>query len=327
MNRLAALVLALALAGSACAGPDSPAPEPTPPTASTEAPTLNPEPMPDPGPTPEPATDPATAEVPDPAPVDEAPEILEPPSAPAEALDPVVDDPAPTPSTVPPEPDPVEAPQPSASRITDDPPADEPLPGSPLEPGGLILGALTPDGRPDNGYPDNRHQGDRTIAVYVESELRPFDAELSAWLRDWNAYRSRTGRWPYFVSAVYVPDCRWRGTGTVTVCAVTSAEMVALAGENFTGLAKANRINTRHHLVDGSAMLLNTEKLAAGTGGFDVARTLDHEMAHVWGLGHQGTDPACGPESDAASLMSYCPSATEFDDDDEAALNRLYGSH
>ncbi len=243
------------------------------------------------------------------------PEPVEPPTATPDV---------PVPSTTP-LPEPVEPPQPPATAITEETPVDPPVGGSPLDQGGIELGGITPDGRADNGYQDNRHQGDRTLRVYVQRTMRPLASHVVSFLNEWNRTRSTDPRHPYFVSAIYVDDCNWRGTGTVVICGVTDDQMVRLTGKPYTGFAKAkNQDRTRHHLIDGSAIVINVEKLAEGRATFTERRVLLHEYGHVLGLAHQGADGACGPESDPASLMSYCPGSDSFDDDDLAALDRLY---
>ncbi|HSH59132.1 MAG TPA: hypothetical protein VK988_05715, partial [Acidimicrobiales bacterium] len=100
---------------------------------------------------------------------------------------------------------------------------------------------------------------------------------------------------------------------------------IRLSGQAFTGFAKAkNQDRTRHHLIDGSAIVINVEQLAQGRASFTERRALFHEFGHVLGLGHQGVDQTCGSGSDPASLMSYCLGSESFDDDDRAALYRLY---
>ncbi len=301
MNRIARLALsAVALATVACSS--ELAPEPTPASPTTEATDTVGEPA---------VVASSTTTTSAPAPV----EPLEPPTTTPDV---------PVPSTTP-LPEPVEPPQPPATAITEEAPVDAPVGGSPLDPGGIDLGGITPDGRPDNGYLDNRHQGDRTLRVYVQRTMQPLSSHVVGFLNEWNRTRSIDPRHPYFVSAIYVDDCQWRGTGTLVICGVSEAEMIRLSGQAFTGFAKAkNQDRTRHHLIDGSAIVVNVEKLAEGRASFSERRVLFHEYGHVLGLAHQGIDETCGPDSDPASLMSYCPGSESFDDDDRAALNRLY---
>lgn len=251
---------------------------------------------------------PAVIEIPE-----EQPIPIDPPSPPTTALTP--------PTTVPiPAPDPPEPDLPPATAIEEAPAraVDEPTGGSPLDVNdGIVLGGVTPDGRPDNGYVDGRHQGRRGISVYVERELSVMGSDIVEWITSWNASRKTTPQYPYIVSAVYVDDCKWRGTGTLTMCGTNDQEMYNLSGKYFVGYAKVKSIDSVRHMTEGNAVLLNLDRLGPNRyPGFAERRVLFHEWGHIIGLSHQFGDPT--------SSMSYEPHVNSYDIDDINALDRLY---